>query len=263
MIVWSPSSYALWKQCPVKYKIKKIERWEKPSRKRDHYLMRLAVPGLVVDQLIQLWFHRSNFNDTSWLHDNFEMVWNKVISEIRPKWDSDEELLEKIEETKSGLTNAVKLLQPLKLYSNKAIVQPSFLEQITDLFSITGAADLILTSMCDGTSIIVDLKNAYNRNKVTKEQLILYQIGIEKKYGLDISKVGYCLFNQRVNDWKWFKINEKHKTDLMLKLNDATDTVLLGEFKHNWNFYDCPRFCDARFGCDKFMYHYHNKRNRK
>lgn len=262
MIVWSPSSYTLWKQCPVKYKIKKIERWEKPNRKRDHHLMRLVVPGLVVDQLIQLWFYRGNY-DTDWLDKNFNMIWNKVVSEIRPKWESDDEMMEKLQESKDGLTNAVALLHTLNLDSYAAIIQPSFFEAITDLFSITGAADLILTSKKDGSSLLIDLKNSYNRNKVTKEQLILYQIGIEKKYGLDIQKSGYCLFNPRVNAWKWFKPNEQHKTNLLLKLNDATDLVLTEKFEHNWNFYSCPRYCEARFGCDKFMYHYHNKRNRK
>ena len=67
MIVWSPSSYALWKQCPVKYKIKKIERWEKPNRKRDHHLMRLVVPGLVVDQLNSYGFTKEIMIRVGWI----------------------------------------------------------------------------------------------------------------------------------------------------------------------------------------------------
>ncbi len=30
MIIWSPSSWSLWKQCPAKYRIKQVERWKFP-----------------------------------------------------------------------------------------------------------------------------------------------------------------------------------------------------------------------------------------
>ncbi len=61
MIVWSPSSWALWKQCPTKYRIMKVERWSNPRQSDDNFYARLAIPGLVVDKLMELSGGERNF----------------------------------------------------------------------------------------------------------------------------------------------------------------------------------------------------------
>jgi len=46
MVIWSPSSWALFKQCPAKYKIKVVERWQHPELKLDQTFAKLAVRDL-------------------------------------------------------------------------------------------------------------------------------------------------------------------------------------------------------------------------
>ena len=254
MIVWSPSSWALWKQCPTKYRIKKLERWNHPSRKRDNYLMNLAVPGLVVDQLVQLWLYRDQLDDLSWFDDNFEMVWNKVFHETHPKWKTEAACEQSWNEAYDGLQNAVEMLKSLSLEKYDICPQYSFFETMPgQQFALTGATDLLLIWKDSIEAMLIDLKNAHYREKVTKDQLLLYQIGIEQATGLNIIKSGYLIFHRKVNDWKWLTIREHHKEALLSKLADATEQVSRGEFEYKWSYYSCPRYCDARFGCLSFQ----------
>lgn len=254
MIVWSPSSWALWKQCPMKYKIKKINRWTEPKRKKDHFLMNLAVPGLVVDRLIQLWFYRNKLEDCIWFEDSFEMIWNEVYHQTHPRWENDTQLNNARNETWEGLKNCVEMLYSLDLPTYSIFPQVSFFEPIEDKpFALTGAADLLLVSKQNDTAILIDLKNAHYREKVTKDQLIIYKLGIEQSWGIHINQVGYLLFNPRVKDWKWFTISPAIQNKLINNIAKATLQVQNEEFDYKWNFYGCPRFCDARFSCDKFQ----------
>lgn len=252
MIVWSPSSWALWKQCPAKYKIKKVERFQLHGLDKDKFLMRLAIPGLVVDRLLQFWLYRGKYSDTGWLADNFEMVWKMECQRHRPKWISDNEKMEIREESLKGLNNAVEMLLSLDLEKYDPIIQPSFYEKITEEFALTGAADLVLCDKKSGESVLIDFKNSHSRSKVTKDQLIIYQIGIERTYGIKIDRACYLLFNPRLKQWKCFNITLKHREALLEKISEATEKVNKGEFDYKWNYYSCPRFCDARFSCDKF-----------
>ncbi len=86
MIIWSPSSWDLWKNCPAKYRIKKVERWLRPDLREDSQFAKLAIPGIVVDKMLQFWLHRNQFHDKCWLNQNLDMVWSMVESEIKPKW---------------------------------------------------------------------------------------------------------------------------------------------------------------------------------
>lgn len=252
MVIWSPSSFALFKQCPFKYKIKVVERWQRPELKLDQTFAKLAIPGLTVDRVLQFWIHRNQFDDKKWLQDNFDMFWRMVLNEIKPKWS----LLEATaieEETKLGLSTAIYMLEELDLSQYTMLVQPNFFEKVTDDFAVAGAADLLLVERDSTNAILIDFKNSHTRERLTKDQLLFYQIGLKKCMPYSIVKSGFLMFNNRVQDWKWFKLDERHEQKLIDKLSEATAKVVKEEFDYRWNHFSCVRYCEVRFGCPMFQ----------
>lgn len=217
--------------------------------------MKLAVPGLVVDKLLQFWIYRKEFTSVEWLAENFDMVWAMVENEVRPQWASEEELSTTIKETMDGLHTAVTMLRELHPERFNLIPQPSFFEQVTDEFALTGSADLLMADESTKEAILIDFKNAHSRERMTKDQLVIYQIGLERSTQYTIRKGGYLLFNPRLRQWKWFDLVPRHREKLLVTLRDATDELLKGEFPFHWNHYSCTRFCDVRFACDMFQHH--------
>jgi len=253
MIIWSPSSWELWKTCPAKYRIKKIEKWQRPNLKEDTHYAKLAVPGLVVDKMLQLWLHRKKFHDKVWLNDNIEMVWSLVENEINPRWTCEEEIQTIKEETWSGLNTAIRMLEELDIDKYDLWVQPTFFENISTAFSITGSADLLMVEKTSGNGLLIDFKNAHRRARITKDQLTIYKIGLTKKASFNIAKAGYLLYNPRVEEWKWFKLSKAIENKLLERLAEATEDVISQQFDYKWNYFTCTRFCDVRIHCEMFQ----------
>jgi hypothetical protein len=252
MIIWSPSSWALFKQCPAKYKIKVVERWQHPELKLDQTFAKLAIPGLTVDRVLQFWIHRNQFDDKKWLQDNFDMFWKMVLNEIKPKWSQLESIAIK-KETQLGLRTAIQMLEQINYSSYSLQVQPNFFEKITDDFCIAGAADLVLIESNSINAILIDFKNSHTRERLTKDQLLFYQIGLKKCTPYQFKRAGFLMFNPRLEQWKWFKLDDRHENKLLKSLSEATAKVNKGVFDYRWNHFSCARYCEVRFGCPMFQ----------
>ena len=206
----------------------------------------------MVDRLLQFWLYREQYDDTTWLDENFEMVWNMIHQQNNPAWESTVEREEVLAETMLGLHNAVRMLKELDLKRYQLVAQPHFFEQIHSDFAITGAADLLMLAYERDEHVLIDFKNAHNRDRMTRDQLLIYQMGLEKSLDIKIARAGYLLFNPRLQQWKWIPMNPVHRERLKDKLAEATYQVESGQFKFKYNYYSCSRFCDARFACEKY-----------
>ncbi|MGA2624235.1 MAG: PD-(D/E)XK nuclease family protein [Bacteroidota bacterium] len=253
MTVWSPTSWNLWKTCPAKYRIKKVERWQRPDLKEDSEFAKLAIPGLVVDRMLQFWLHRKRFADMRWVNENIGMVWSMIESEIHPQWSTTEEIRSVKEETWQGLRTAIRMLEELHIEEYDLRIQPTFFEKITASLSVAGSADLLLVGKNSVDAVLIDFKNAHRRERITKDQLVIYQIGLKKKTPYNFTQSGYLMFNPRLEQWKWFKIGTPHEEKMIEKLALATEQVLQQKFDYTWNHFTCPRFCDVRFACEMFQ----------
>lgn len=254
-VIWSPSSWALWKKCPESYRLGKLERWSDPYRKKDHSLAKLAVPGLTVDKILQYWFHRNDPDDLEFFnHENFSMFWEAVIYRQRPYWSSDDELKLIFEESWQGLQNAVNLIRSLDLHQYDTYPQVWFHERLSDTVEITGAPDLMLRHKGSGECMIIDFKNSHSRNnRLTAEPLYMYLMGLEKSLGEQFSKLSYCYFNPRINGWHHYRVYESKKKALIKKLEIATNQVLEREFKTKYIEFSCSRFCSVRWSCPTYQ----------
>lgn len=253
MILWSPTSWSVWKECPRKFQLRKVQRIQTPFAARDPILARLSVPGLFVDRMLQFWLHRKKFADTEWLGVNAEMVWKMISSEAGSRWLSAAEEDSVKQEAMTGLQTAVRLLQELPLNNVAIQVQPSFIERIDCEFGITGAADVLLLPLSNRPATLIDFKNAHRRGRMTRDQLVIYQVGLTRKLAITIEKAGYLLYNPRIEDWKWFRISQSQEQKYLMKLAEATEEVKAGHFEPRWNHFTCVRFCDVRSGCEVFQ----------
>jgi hypothetical protein len=148
---------------------------------------------------------------------------------------------------------AVRMIDELVPENFHLHIQPTFFENITDKYSITGSADLLMTEKTTGESILIDFKNAHRRTRITKDQLLIYQIGLKCKMPLNIVRAGYLFYNPRLEQWKWFKLGPTYEEKMLAKLAQATEEVRQGKFDFIWNNFTCPRFCDVRFSCELFQ----------
>lgn len=252
MVIWSPTSWSLWKSCPAKYRIKHVERWQHREEPRDQEFAKLAIPGLVVDKLLQFWLHRRQFEDILWPIDNFSMVWSLVEAEIQPQWIGNVERESVSKETRQGLDTALRMLSAIALDNYSLTTQASFFTRINESFGLVGSADLLLVDKKTNEGTLIDFKNAHSRQRMTKDQLVIYQMGLEATRGIRIKKGGYLLFNPRLEEWKWFDLHDGFRKRLLTRLSDATKQVQSGEFPFKWNYFSCSRFCDVRFLCDVY-----------
>jgi hypothetical protein len=252
MQIWSPTSWSLWKECPRKYQLRKLERVQTPFTDRDPVLANLSIPGLFVDRMLQLWLHRREFEDLDWLQENSEMIWRMISSEAVPRWSSASEEETIKHEAMAGLATAVRMLRELLLEDDKLLIQPGFMERTTPDFGITGAGDLLIVR-ADTSATLIDFKNAHRRERMTRDQLVIYQVGLGRKLGIKIDRAGYLLYNPRLECWKWFRISPAQEEKYMRRLAEATEAVKAGRFEPRWNHFTCVRFCDVRFSCEVFQ----------
>jgi hypothetical protein len=176
-----------------------------------------------------------------------------VTNELGSRWSSLAEESFIKEESLTGLTTAVRMLRELDLERHTIMVQPGFIERISPEFGITGAADLLLVPPGKAAATLIDFKNAHRRERMTRDQLVIYQVGLTRKLSITIEKAGYLLYNPRIKDWKWFRISHSQEQKYLLKLAEATEEVKLGHFDPRWNHFTCVRFCDVRFSCEVFQ----------
>ena len=181
------------------------------------------------------------------------MVWRMVSSEASPSWMQPAQEMAVRDEAIQGLNTAIRKLSELPLAESTLLIQPGFMEPIDSEFGITGAADLLLLPQGDRAGILIDFKNAHRRERMTRDQLVIYQIGLTRKLSVRIEKAGYLLYNPRIEDWKWFRISQAQEQKYLQKLAEATEDLKAGKFDPRWNHFTCVRFCDVRSGCEVFQ----------
>jgi hypothetical protein len=181
------------------------------------------------------------------------MVWRMVSSEVAPQWTHPFEEEDIRDEATQGLATALRLLHDLHLSEARLLIQPGFMERIDNEFGITGAADLLILPRDQQPGTLIDFKNAHRRERMTRDQLVIYQLGLTRKLSISIEKAGYLLYNPRIEAWKWFRISQAQEQKYLKRLAEATEEVKAGHFDPRWNHFTCVRFCDVRSSCEVFQ----------
>ncbi len=248
--MWSPSSWATWKQCPAKFKIKS-ERWSNPERRTDSRIAVLAVPGLVIDQLFEMWLHRESFEDHEWLAANFDMTWNMVVSKRRPKWSSPAEEQDVLVQTHESVGILYNLMHEHDLFGEKRGIQEEFHLRLTDRFSIAGGIDYWCERR-DGKLVLLDFKNFSSNRLRSTDQLHFYALALAKIFGREPDEAGYLCFNPKYSAYQRRELRRCDRQKLLSRLERATDARAAGRFEPKWSPFGCGQFCEVRFGCKLF-----------
>lgn len=249
-VMWSASSWATWKQCPHKLFLRE-QKWSRPGEKRDSRMAVMAVPGLVVDRLFELWLHRREFTNATWLRDNFELVWQMVGEKTRPKWNSDEEHACIKGQTQRSVTVLYTLLHQHQLLNEQMGIQTEFHEEIAEGISVAGAIDL-WTTRPDGAVVVVDFKNFASNSHRSVDQLHFYAMALKRLNGREPDEAGYVCFHPAYGGYRKVTLRECDRNKLLARIAKATTAKRAGEFPAKYSYVTCPRFCEVRFACDKF-----------
>jgi hypothetical protein len=252
IVMWSPSSWAAWKQCPMKWRIR-ADRWSHPETKTDKRIATLAVPGLVIDRLFELWLYRGEFEDRQWLHDHFNMVWRMIRAKRKPKWKNPSEETTLLKQTLQSVDILYGLLHRHHLLNaNHMKIQTEFHEMITGRIAIAGAIDLC-TMRNNKTLVLVDFKNFQSAKKRSTDQLHIYAMAIEKMFGRTPDEAGYLCFHPAFPGYRIRMLRHCDRNKLMARLERATEARFQGRIQARYSYWYCPRYCECRFGCDAFL----------
>jgi hypothetical protein len=251
LTLWSASSWATWKQCPLKFRIKNA-RWENPEFRSDTRTAVMAVPGLVVDRLFELWLYRDDFEDLDWLKGNFAMVWAMIRDKRKPKWlNADEE--ERIrQQTQRSVLILFDLLHKHDLFGEKRGIQTDFHMKVSPRIAIAGAIDLWVIRR-DGKLVVVDFKNFGSNSNRSIDQLHFYAMALEKLLGRIPEEAGYVCFHPAYAGHRNVVLRPCDRNKLMVRLERATEQRAAGFSAAKYNEFLCPRFCEVRFGCAEFV----------
>jgi hypothetical protein len=252
LCMWSPSSWASWKQCPQKWKIR-ADKWNNPHAKPDRRIAVIAIPGLVIDSLFEMWLHRGDYQDREWLDQNYDMVWRMVTAKRKPKWNRPEtEEATLLKETAKSVGILYDLLHQHRLLNKEMHIQNDFHEVIAPGISIAGAIDL-WTFRDDGTLVLVDFKNARADKHRSIDQLHIYSLAIERSVGAEPDEVGYVCFSPEAPGYQRRELRQCDRQKLMARLERASQDRREGRCSAKYNSFYCPRYCEVRFGCPEFM----------
>jgi hypothetical protein len=248
-ITWSPSLWATWKKCPLKFKIR-ADMWT-GSPARSQRIPALAVPGLVIDRLFETWLRRGNYNDFSWLQGNYDDVFQQVELEGKPTWIAPEESPYIRRTTRSSVRILFDLLHTHQLLNPCMGIQTKFRESIADGINIVGAIDL-WTIRKDGALVVVDFKNYGAKTHRSVDQLHFYALALQKLKGREPEEAGYLCFNPSSPGYRKSKLRLCDQKRLLARIGRANAALKGDEFKAKYNFMSCSRFCEVRFACPEF-----------
>jgi RecB family exonuclease len=235
----------------MKFKIK-AAKWTKPKTKPDRRTAVLAVPGLVIDTLFEMWLYRREFTNGDWLKDNYDMVWDMTVAKRRPKWSRPEEADRVRKQTFESIRILYQLLHKHDLLNEEMGIQTAFHELIADQIAIAGAMDL-WTLRKDGTLVLVDFKNFCSPRPRSTDQLHFYAMALKQILGCEPDEAAYLGFHPDSPGYRHRKLRHCDRQKLLARMERATEARACGEFKAKYNGYSCPRFCEVRFGCPEFL----------
>ncbi len=212
----------------------------------------LAVPGLVIDKLFELWLYRAQFDDLDWLKRNFDMVWSMTADKQKPKWiDADHEAHIKHQTQRSVLV-LFGLLHEHGLLGEKIGIQTEFHVTVADGISIAGAIDMWSITR-DNRLIVVDFKNYGSASHRSVDQLHLYALALEKIMGRAPDEAGYVCFHPRFPGYRKTTLRPCDRNRLLARIRRATEERIIGKCKAKYNAFTCPRFCEVRNACPIYL----------
>jgi len=249
-IMFSSSSWATFKSCPHRLWLRE-QKWSMPNQRPDCRLASLAVPGLVIDKLFELWLYRREFENYEWLTNNFSLVWRMMLEQKRPKWVSDHEHQCVRRQTQSSVQILYRLLHQHDLLNDQMGVQTAFHESVGDGVSIAGAIDLWCIRK-DNTFVIVDFKNFQSGTRRSVDQLHFYAMALKRIVGREPDEAGYVCFHPGYSGYRKTVLRQCDRNKLLARLARAVQARREDKHPMRWNPVSCGRYCEQRFACEEF-----------
>lgn len=226
IVVFSYSSYSLYKKCPAMYKMSKIDHVQ--DKEDDSF----TIPGRVVHKAAENYLK----GDSSFFEKD------KIKGDLL-SWDGTPRVdlkkaygnLSKVEEfTQRCAENLLNFLQIRDILHKEHFSELWFGSwkeplMLSDTLGIQGAGDLVeVISPDTRTAILYDYKATWSDKNLNKDQLILYSLALE--LGLNINIMMSSFFLLPANKHVYITINQESKRELKERLQVAADNILQGNF---------------------------------
>ena len=241
VVILSYSAYSVYKQCPHKYYLEKILRMKVPEEDRS-----FTIPGLVVHEASERFLKEGD-------HSGFDA--NSINAKLE-EFNKEEQVdlisaygsIEKAQNfSQICAENLNKFLMARNIPSKKFLTEAWFGTWEDPLFlspnlATQGAPDLIEINE-NGSAILYDFKSTWSTKYLNKDQLKLYCIASEIKFGVKITMASFFLLP--ANKHEYFRFSDADKNQLVDEMQVAANQILtLGE--------DLP--CTPSERCDRCQY---------
>lgn len=227
LVILSYSSFNVYSLCPSWYFREKVKREPTPEEDSSY-----NVPGLITHHAAERYLKDGN-------EDVFNpLVIQKAVANYsqKPKVDLVS-AYGSIEKATDFTLKCVENMQRF-LFSRELLSKKNFLcEQwfgswddplmLSDNLATQGAADLIELND-NGTAILYDYKATWSTKNLNKDQLILYSIASEKRFGRPITMSSFFLIPQYKHNY--FNFTDADKRGLVERMQTAADSILAGNF---------------------------------
>jgi CRISPR/Cas system-associated exonuclease Cas4 (RecB family) len=245
IVILSYSAFSVWQQCTMKYKREKIDREKIVTED-----LSFTIPGKIVHNASE--HYLKNWDERVFLPSVIESAVRRHNE--NPQVDlakSHKSLPEAIEFVQRCAENMQKFFLTRQLKGKEFISEGWFGDwdnplMLSDNLATSGAADLIEKTVT-GTGILYDYKATWSTKNLNRDQLIIYTIAAERKFGIPIGMAGFLLLPFGKTDY--YSFTEHDKQDCINRMQAAADSILRGEFEEQPN-PKCP-YCQYYETCVK------------
>ena len=219
--VLSYSAYSVYKQCPHRYYLEKVEKV--PLKQED---ITYTVPGRIVHDAAEHYFKTGSMEqfDVKSLEDRLSDMGHWSTVNYDKAYGSYDKAL-------NLLTKSAQNLQAFLLTREK---DKKFMSEqwfgvwnaplyLSDNLAVQGAPDLIEINP-NGTALLYDYKTSWNTSNLSRDQLLLYTIAAKLKWDVNVTMSSFFLLP--TNKQNFFTFTDADKTELLNRLQNTANEIL-------------------------------------
>ena len=219
--VFSYSSYSMFKKCPSQY-----YRWKVKKEVKGEDDISFTIPGRIVHDAAARFYSDGSmdFFDSGHLRAELEKCSHYKNVDLEKAYGSFDKALDLVNKSVDSLKTFILCQDPSKKYlSEKWFGVWNSPLKISETLYVQGAADLIEVND-NGTAILYDFKTSWNTRNISVDQLILYSVAAQLKWGINVTMASFFLLP--VNRQNFYSFTQEDKDSLIRDMQAAADRVL-------------------------------------
>ena len=220
VVVFSYSSYSVYKQCPKKYYLRKCLKV--PVVEDETF----TIPGRIVHNAAGHYYDTGSFErfDPEFLRAELEKNSHIPTVNLEKGYGSFDKAYDLLKKSADNLKMFILTREQGKQFmSEKWFGVWNAPLYLSNNLAIQGAADLIELNP-NGTALLYDFKTSWNMKSVSRDQLILYAIAAKLKWDVNVTMASFFLLP--ANKQNFFTFTDFDKQQLLNSMQQAANDIL-------------------------------------